>query len=114
MGGRKHLGPPQPVWVTRWRQRKRPGTITVWPRLLMGNSSLTPCRSARRIVCQMLRCICLSFSGSRAVVLGEHRPCRHTQGLPLQTGSPPITLPPLPPWCHSTPTHHCYHETDDC
>src|SRR5437588_8570693 len=40
---------------TRSPQPKRPGSITVCPRLLIGNSSVIPCSKARKIICQILR-----------------------------------------------------------
>src|SRR5712672_1540337 len=55
--GRKQLLPPQAVSVAISAQPSRPVRITVWPRLLIGNSSVTPCSSARIIACQILRFI---------------------------------------------------------
>src|SRR5437660_4646061 len=54
ISGKKQLCPPQAVSLTRSPQPKSPGRITVCPRLLIGNNSVTPCNRARTNVCQML------------------------------------------------------------
>src|SRR5579872_6613214 len=60
MIGKKQLCPAQLVSVCKLDGPKklgnRPGRITVWPRLLTGNSSVNPCNSDRAIVCQIVRC----------------------------------------------------------
>src|SRR5579863_5225832 len=56
MRGRKQLFPAQDVSVTRFPQFTSPGIITVCPRLLMGNNSVTPCIRARTRICIKLGC----------------------------------------------------------
>src|ERR1700674_4950365 len=60
MIGKKQLCPPQLVSVCKLAEPKkpgnRPGKITVWPRLLMGNSSVNPCNRDKAMVCQIFKC----------------------------------------------------------
>src|SRR6266568_889664 len=55
--GRKQLLPAHAVSVAISAQPSSPVRITVWPRLLMGNNSVTPCSNARTIACQIFRFI---------------------------------------------------------
>src|SRR5216684_3416054 len=78
MIGRKQLCPPQLVSVCKLAEPKRPGSrpgrITVWPRLLMGNSSVNPCNSDRAMVCQIFRCNVVMDSYSLTGVNTSARP----------------------------------------
>src|ERR1700730_8406450 len=60
MMGKKQLCPTKLLSVCKLdgpkRPGNRPGRITVWPRLLIGNSSVNPCNRDRAMVCQIFRC----------------------------------------------------------
>src|SRR5260370_42336589 len=78
MMGKKQLCPPQLVSVCKLAGPKRPGSrpgrITVWPRLLMGKSSVNPGNSDRAMVCQIFRCNVVMDSYSLTGVNTSARP----------------------------------------
>src|SRR5439155_19688333 len=66
--GKKQLAFSHAVSVVIFPQPKSAGKMTVWPRLLIGNSSVTPCNRDRKVICHRFSIDKLSFQLSIVIM----------------------------------------------